>query len=292
MALIPTSPVLPLNRARVFIDGIFAEPVRLAHPEGVAVAADGAVWCGTETGHLMRVEPDGSAMASYGCTNGWIAGLALHGGMLYACDIRHGAVFRLEIAQRRLQRFSPSALAIPNYPVVDRRFQRLLVSDSVSFESPGAGIWEMDLATGSGRIWCERPLHFANGMVLAPDGRALYVVESTRQRVARILIEEDGRAGHYEIVVEGVGEFPDGLAFDDGGRLYISCYEPSEIYRFSEAAGLELLIRDPKATLLAHPTNIAFRGATLFTTNLGRWHLTAIDTDAYGTPLSVPGVHQ
>ena len=66
-------PVLPLNRARVFIDGLFAQPVRLAHPEGVAVAADGAVWCGTETGHLMRVELDGSAMASYGCTSAQIS---------------------------------------------------------------------------------------------------------------------------------------------------------------------------------------------------------------------------
>ncbi len=249
------------------------------------VAADGAIWCGTETGHLLRIEPDGSAMASYGCTNGWIAGVALDGDSLYACDIRYQAVFRLAIAQRRLQRFSPAQLAIPNYPVVDRRFYRLLVSDSVSFESPGAGIWEMDLATGSGRIWCERPLHFANGMALAPNGRALYVVESTQQRVARILIDEQGRAGHYEIVVEGVGEFPDGLAFDDSGRLYISCYEPSQIYRFSEAAGLELLVRDPKATLIAHPTNIAFRGTTLFATNLGRWHITAIEADACGTPV-------
>jgi gluconolactonase len=286
MALTSIPTVLPLDRARVFFDGTFAEPVRLAHPEGIAVAPDGAVWCGTETGHLMRIEPDGSAIASYGCTNGWIAGVALDGNNLYACDIRHQAVFRLEIAQRRLERFSPSRLAIPNYPVVDRRFHRLLVSDSVSFEAPGAGIWELELATGRGRLWCDRPLHFANGMALAPDGRSLYVVESTRQRVARILIDEEGGAGHYEIVVDDVREFPDGLAFDDDGRLYISCYEPSQIYRFSEAGGLELLIRDPIATLIAHPTNVAFRGTTLFATNLGRWHITAIEADATGRPLS------
>jgi sugar lactone lactonase YvrE len=123
-------------------------------------------------------------------------------------------------------------------------------------------------------------------MALAPDGRSLYVVESTRQRVARILIDEEGGAGHYEIVVDDVREFPDGLAFDDDGRLYISCYEPSQIYRFSEAGGLELLIRDPIATLIAHPTNVAFRGTTLFATNLGRWHITAIEADATGRPLS------
>jgi hypothetical protein len=29
--------------------------------------------------------------------------------------------------------------------------------------------------------------------------------------------------------------------------------------------------------MLCHPTNVAFRGGTLFAANLGRWHVTAID---------------
>ena len=38
-----------------------------------------------------------------------------------------------------------------------------------------------------------------------------------------------------------------------------------------------MLIRDDDAILLAHPTNIAFRGSTAFCANLGRWHITAIE---------------
>ena len=47
--------VLSKTAARVFFDGIFTEP-RVAHPEGVAVHADGSVWCGTEWGDLLRIE--------------------------------------------------------------------------------------------------------------------------------------------------------------------------------------------------------------------------------------------
>jgi hypothetical protein len=45
------------------------------------------------------------------------------------------------------------------------------------------------------------------------------------------------------------------------------------------------LIRDEEAHLFCHPTNLAFRGNVLFTTNLGRWHITVIDIEVEGLPL-------
>ena len=48
---------------------------------------------------------------------------------------------------------------------------------------------------------------------------------------------------------------------------------------------VEVYIEEPTAHLFAHPTNIAFDGAALYTANLGRWHITRIDTDTTGTPL-------
>jgi hypothetical protein len=44
---------------------------------------------------------------------------------------------------------------------------------------------------------------------------------------------------------------------------------------------LEILIEDRAATIMAHPTNIALKGDTLYTANLGRWHITAIDLSAF-----------
>ena len=58
---------MPLPPARVFFDGLTYAP-RLAHPEGVAVAPDGAVWCGTENGQFMRIAPDGVTMECRGET--------------------------------------------------------------------------------------------------------------------------------------------------------------------------------------------------------------------------------
>jgi gluconolactonase len=40
-----------------------------------------------------------------------------------------------------------------------------------------------------------------------------------------------------------------------------------------------------EAHLLCHPTNLAFTDNVLFTTNLGRWPITAIETRAEGLPL-------
>lgn len=286
---VSTGSLLPITRAKVFFDGIFAEPVRLAHPEGVAVnPQDGSVWCGTENGDLLRIEPDGSAMRAHATTRGWIAGIAFAGDSLYACDIRHGFVFRLDIPSGRLERLSEAKLNIPNYPVVDLRRNRLYVSDSHSFHAPGPGIWAFDLNGGAATLWYPDALHFANGMALTSDGNNLYVVESTAQRVVRVPIMPNGSPGKAQSVVAGLTEFPDGLALDGIGNLYISCYEPSQIYRLDKAGRLEILIRDPVATLISHPTNMAFRGTQMFTSNLGRWHITQIDIGVAGSPVPVP----
>ena len=47
---------------------------------------------------------------------------------------------------------------------------------------------------------------------------------------------------------------------------------------------LELLIDDPEAHTLCHPTNVAF-GTDLFNSNLGRWHITRTEVGAEGLPL-------
>src|SRR4051794_22613045 len=134
-------PLLPMERARVLFDGLFAEP-RLAHPEGVAVGPDGWVWCGTETGDILRVAPDGSTIEPAASTGGFVLGLAFDGDRaLFACDLKHAAVFRLDLVTRDLARFTPPGIKIPNYPVVDKRHGRLLVSDSHGFGVPGPGVW-------------------------------------------------------------------------------------------------------------------------------------------------------
>ena len=281
-------PLLPLDRASVFVDGTVGEP-RLNHPEGVAVDRAGNVWCGGETGELYRIAPDGSRIEVVASTGGFTLGMAFDdGGRLYTCDLGHKAVFRFDPASGRLDRFTSGEIAPVgafNFPVVDPRRGCLYVSDSHGPEAPGPGIWRFDLERGAGGPWYTRPTDFANGMALSRDGAALYLVETFARRIVRVPINADGTAGKAKVFVDRIERLPDGLAFDVAGNLYVSCYEPSRIFRASPDGRLELLIDDPEAHTLCHPTNCAFRGTDLFTANLGRWHITRIDVGIEGAPL-------
>lgn len=271
------TPLLDISAARVFIDGVFTTP-RIAHPEGVAIHADGSVWCGTETGDLLRIAPDGSSVERMAGTDGFLLGIAFDpAGNLFACDLKHAAVFRFDAASGRMEKFAASGILVPNYPVIDAVRGHLYVSDSRGNGNPGPGVFRYDLASGEGGVWSTAPMDFANGMAMAPDGSGLYVVESDVPCVSFVPIGADGAAGPVSRVTGEVAVVPDGLAFAPDGTLYISCYEPSRIYRLSPAGRLELLIEDRMATTIAHPTNIALKGDRLYTANLGRWHITEID---------------
>ncbi|HET7412060.1 MAG TPA: SMP-30/gluconolactonase/LRE family protein [Pararhizobium sp.] len=280
------APLLRLGRARVFFDGTFTEP-RLQHPECVAIGPDGHVWCGSENGQILRIAPDGSAIEEVATTGGFTLGLAFDGDRaLYACDQKYAAVFRLDLSTRKLERFTPPGIRIPNYPVVDARRGRLLVSDSHAAGTAGPGVWSYDLASGEGGLWYREPMVFANGMALAPEGDALFVCETFARKVTRIPIAPDGDAGEAAPYATDLPGLPDGIALDDAGVLFVGCYEPSRVLRIPPGGGrAEVYIEDPTAHLFAHPTNIAFDGSALYTANLGRWHVTRIDTDTSGTPL-------
>ena len=289
----------PLLEAEVFVDATTG-PVRLSHPECVAFDADGAAWCGGDRGELYRVAPDGSALEQVASTGGFVLGVALDGrGFLYACDLAERALFRLELASGRLERFADAGgrLATPNFAVVDAARDCLYLSDSRPLAEPGVAIWRVALADGAAEPWHPGPLDFANGMALTAAGDALYVAETWARRIVRVPIAADGSAGPAELVVETPGALPDGVALDADGRLYVACYEPSRVLRHDPRAapaggarggeGLELLLDDPTAHVLCHPTNCAFRGEELFVANLGRWHLSRAAVGVAG--LELPG---
>jgi gluconolactonase len=278
--------VLPAQRARVFFDGVFTEP-RLQHPECVAVGPDGWIWCGSENGEVLRIDPTGTRIERVAKAGGFTLGLAFLGSAaLFFCDNREAVVFRLDLTSGRVDRFVGRSIRIPNYPAVDVARSRLFVSDSHDFAEPGPGVWAFDLATGEGELWYRGSMVFANGLALAPDGAALYVCETFARRLTRIAIEPDGRAGAATPFAVDLPGLPDGIAFDDRGYLFCGCYEPSRILRISPDGGTpEVYVEDPTAHLLAHPTNIAFDGAVLYTANLGRWHITRVDTDTSARPL-------
>jgi sugar lactone lactonase YvrE len=277
--------------ARVLVDGTVSEP-RLDHPEGVAIAADGSIWCGGERGQIYRIDPDTRAIEEVASTGGFCLGVAFDAhGDLFVCDLKHAVVFRLATGSGRLERFADGAdgrrLRTPNALAFDAA-GRLYVSDSLAQGEPGPGLYRF-APDGTGELWHDEPLHFANGLALAADGSALYVAETFTHAIVRIAIAPDGRAGARETMAELPGVLPDGLAFDADGRLYVACYEPSQILRIEPGGAVTPVLHDEQAHLLCHPTNVAFRGTQLIAANLGRWHLTAIEVGVTGAALPPSG---
>ncbi|MGH7912252.1 MAG: SMP-30/gluconolactonase/LRE family protein [Candidatus Dormibacteraceae bacterium] len=265
--------------ARVYFDGTLTEP-RLDHPECLAVHRDGSLWCGGERGQIFRLDTDGRSLRQVATTEGFSLGLGFDAKeRLYVCDLKEAAVFRLDTRTARLERFAEGAggrrLRSPNFPAVDRA-GNVYVSDSHGFHDPGPGIFRF-LPDGSGELWYRETIDFANGLALDRDERHLYVVETFGNRIFRLPIEVDGRPGPREEVAHLPAVLPDGIAMHPSGNLYVGCYEPSQILRVRPGGEVEVVVSDPEAHLLCHPTNLAFRGETLYASNLGRWHLTAVD---------------
>jgi gluconolactonase len=287
----PTTGLLDPSRASVFFDGILTDP-RLDHPEGLAVHRDGSVWCGGERGQVFRVDPDGTSIEEVASTGGFCLGMAFgRDDDLFVCDLKHAAVFRVETGTGRVERFADGVgghrLRIPNSPAFDAQ-GRLYVSDSHQFDRPGPGVLRFG-PDGRGELWYGHDLVFANGLAVSPDGAHLYVAETFANRVSRIAIRDDGSAGEREAVAATPDAWPDGLAFDVAGNLYVGCYEPSQVLRVDPEGRVQVLFREWSAHLLAHPTNLAFRGATMFTANLGRWHLTRLEVGVEGLALPPGG---
>jgi len=269
-------PILDIAAARIYADGV-------DHAEGVAVHPDGTVWCGGEAGQVYRIGSEGSQpelRVAGGA--GFTLALAFGpDGLLYYIDVGLRAVLRLDPAGGEPEQVAAGSiggheLVIPNALAFDGN-GRLYVTESYSATEPGPGIYRIE-PDGSGALWSSGPFHFANGIAVALDQRAVYIAETWARRVTRVPVLDDGSAGRPEPAVELPGTLPDGLGFGLDGRLYVACYQPSQIVRIDDRHA-SVLIRDDDAMVLAHPTNIAFHGSTAYCANLGRWHVTAIELD-------------
>jgi gluconolactonase len=267
-------PILEIAAARVFADGI-------DHAEGVAVHPDGSVWCGGEAGQVYRISSGGSApeLRVPGGAGFTLALAFGPDGLLYYIDLGPRAVMRLDPAGGEPEvvvagSIGGHELLIPNALAFDGE-GRLYVTESYSTTEPGPGVYRID-PDGGEMLWSPGPFLFANGVAVAPDQSAVYVAETWARRITRVPVLADGAAGPPEPLVELPGTLPDGLGIGPEGRLYVACYQPSQIVRIDDGRA-SVLVRDDDAIVLAHPTNIAFHGSTAFCANLGRWHITAIE---------------
>jgi gluconolactonase len=279
-------------RELMSIDAFTTFAEGLDHPECATRGPDGLIYAGGEAGQVYRVKPD-DTFEQIATTGGFLLGICLDADRnVYACDIQRNEVMRITAAgevstyssgtaQRRMQN--------PNFPVFDRS-GNLYVTSSGHWKQDDGCIFRIRPG-GDTEIVSEAARQFPNGCALSADERWLYVVLSLMPGVARLAIESDGTLGEPQTVIELPGTVPDGVAFDAAGNLFISCYTPDIIYRYSAGGELAVLAQDPCRVTLAAPTNIAFCGGdrrTLVAANLGRWHLSKVQMGEPGQSLNYP----
>ena len=75
------------------------------------------------------------------------------------------------------------------------------------------------------------------------------------------------------------GTVPDGVLYDDAGRILISCWAPDTIFRLEPSGELSVLVHDPLRVVLNQPTNAAFVPGTtqLVVANIGDRYLSVFD---------------
>lgn len=236
--------VTELNPARgsvteVLADGGLAQLAVTGRPNGLAAAADGAVWVAeSRAPALVRMERDGTFTRELEAVDGepllWPNDLCFGpDGALYATD--SGLLVEDMLLDGRPR---PDCKELP----IDGRVVRF------------------DPRTGAA-AFLDRGLKFANGIAFGPDG-LLYVNETYTGDILRYRLEADGTAGPAErfgnvIDPERTIESfsgPDGMAFSDDGRLWVCVLGQGDVTVLGPDGGVERRIDLPGG----YPTNVAF----------------------------------
>ena len=235
------TPLLGLDELEFIADGI-------DHAEGICLTPDGLLYVSGEAGQIYRVADDGTA-TEVATTGGWTLGLAADAeGRIYACDAKQHCVWRLDPADWNPRSLRP----------LDRRASRWRTPTGAR-SGPAGRTTSRFRGTGrratarSSRSAREVPrrsgransVDFPNGLAVSPDGRELWVLESTPGRLVRFAIRPDGTAGEREVIVELPGTVPDGIAFATDGSVVIACYRPDVVLRWRADLGVQVLASRP-----------------------------------------------
>jgi gluconolactonase len=266
-------PLIPIDRFEVFATG-------LDHPECVAFDREGFLWAGGEAGQVYCIDRHGK-VETIATLGGFTGGLAFSpNNELFVCNPSLGIVKVRRNGTHEI--FAPDAsrhtFVTPNFAAFDSR-GNLYVTDSGKWKQRNGYLLRFDW-TGNG-VPIAGPFGYANGLALSADESRIFMVESDANRVLVLDTE------HFEakVYAEGVGRMPDGLALDEAGNLYVSCYASDDIYRISPGGAKTLFAYDPFAILLSRPTNMAFEGEWMYVANLGRTTVTRAKVGVRGHPL-------
>jgi gluconolactonase len=271
----------------------------LQRPEGICVAAGGALWLSSETGLLTRLGPAGERTD---IGSGGVApnGLALdHHERVLVADYGDGAGLlrfdpRIEAIDLRITVVDGLPVRRANHPAVDRAGLvwctcSTLLEDDLAAVTEGVAdgyIFVVD-DEGSSRVVADG-LRFANGLAFSPDGDWLYVAESGARQVSRARVSQDA-LGAFERFGPDLGAVPDGVAVDSTGAVWVTLvFQRNAVVRIEPSGEVTTVVEDVSGTVLRTPTNIAFgsdQTRSLYITSADSGRVLRMATDRVGVVL-------
>jgi gluconolactonase len=238
-------------------------------PEGIMAADDGTIFTADARGCCSRTSSEGET-AFFGALGGVPNGICLD---------REGNCIVANIGNGQVQSLAPDGshtvlmteaegkpMPTPNFPFIDSR-GRLWVSNSTAHCNvqdaldrvvPDGSL--VVIEDGIPRIAADG-ICFANGVAVDAEERYVYVAESTTRRIVRYAISPGGSLGPMEIYgPDSLGSlgYPDGIALDEGGNLWITFPVWNAIGLINPQRKLEIVLEDSERKILRAPTNICF----------------------------------
>jgi sugar lactone lactonase YvrE len=253
---------------RIEISAVRTVGSGILRPEGVMALDDGSLYAADMRGRCSRISRDGTT-TFFGSVGGAPNGI---------CVDRRGNCIIANIGSGEVQSLSPNGnhevlmteadgkrMFAPNFPFIDSK-DRIWVSNSTdrqnieeALQKPAADGCVVLIEEGRPRIVAEE-IFFANGLAIDREETFLYVAETMKRRVLRFKIGGDGSLTDREVYGPPLGNlgFPDGIAFDEAGNLWVTFPLWNTIGYLSPQQELTIVLEDPESRILKRPSNICF----------------------------------
>ena len=234
----------------------------LVRPECVLATEAGDLYTADWRGGVAHIRPDGS-QTLYAGTSADLPegarpnGIALDrdGSFLFAnLGSEVGGIWRIDRKgqiRQVLTEIDGKLIPPSNFVLRDRR-ERLWLTVSTRL-TPRSLDYRQSAATGfialmdtrGARIVADG-LGFTNECLVDPEERYLYVNETYTRKLSRFPLRPNGDLGTKEVVCTfGRGQYPDGMAMDAEGRLWVTSIISNQLLRIDPGTGMmEVVLED------------------------------------------------
>jgi sugar lactone lactonase YvrE len=283
---------------QIELNSLVAVGADLHRPECVLATQRGEIYVSDSRGGIMHITPGGNQRV-IGSSSIHPNGFAMlqDGSFLVVNNSVTGGIWRIARNPAKAS-VEPYLTEVEGLPLIGVNFILLdhsgriwiTISSSLAFAGPidrtATDGYIVLLDQGKSRIVADK-LSWTNECRVHPDGKTLYVVETFGRRLVTFRIAANGDLSERKTVVEfGDGDYPDGLAFDAEGAVWLTNVFSNRLIRIMPDGERQLVLEDLDPALAEFET--AFQrnalDRTILRATAGGSRLRNISSLAFGGP--------